>query len=108
MNRLEKGFRNLDRHKIVGANVAKYRKLARKHQWEVADFLDIPRPSVSKIESGERRLDAVELGDLAVFLNTSVESFLVGTQKSDLNTATENVAQTKFVIFDYNHLPFSC
>ncbi len=45
-------------------------------QVQVAAALDVPQSFVSKYESGERRLDVIELGHVAAALGVSVESVL--------------------------------
>ncbi len=45
-------------------------------QVQVAARLDVPQSFVSKYESGERRLDVVELGYVAQALGTSVDVIL--------------------------------
>lgn len=45
-------------------------------QVEVANLLDVPQSYVSKCESGERRVDIVELMDFAVVYQKSVLYFI--------------------------------
>lgn len=45
-------------------------------QVQVARQLEVPQSFVSKYESGERRLDVVELGHVARSLGTTVEQIL--------------------------------
>ena len=52
------------------------RKQAKLTQIQVAEKLGLPQSYVSKIESGERRVDAVELEKLARIYGRSVNYFL--------------------------------
>ena len=52
------------------------RKQAGLTQTEVAEKLGLPQSYVSKIESGERRVDAVELERLAKIYGKNVSYFL--------------------------------
>jgi transcriptional regulator with XRE-family HTH domain len=45
-------------------------------QVQVAAQLDVPQSFVSKYESGERRLDVVELGHVAEVLGVTVQTVL--------------------------------
>lgn len=45
-------------------------------QMQVAERLEVPQSFVSKYESGERRLDVVELGHVAGALGVSVRAVL--------------------------------
>lgn len=45
-------------------------------QQEVADQLDVPQSYVSKCESGERRVDVVELADFAALYQKSLDYFV--------------------------------
>lgn len=47
-------------------------------QADVATHLDIPRPSVALMESGKRRVLALELASLSRLYGVSVASFLEG------------------------------
>lgn len=45
-------------------------------QQEIADFLDISRSSVSLIENGDRKINSIELRNLANFYNTSIDNLI--------------------------------
>ncbi|WP_432810890.1 helix-turn-helix domain-containing protein [Pantanalinema sp. GBBB05] len=47
-------------------------------QKEVADQLDVPQSYVSKCESGERRVDVIELADFASLYQKSLDYFVSG------------------------------
>jgi len=57
------------------ARLRRARQLAGLSQAEVARRLGKPRSFVSKCESGERRVDAVELGELADLYSVPVTYF---------------------------------
>lgn len=52
------------------------RKEAGLTQVEVADTLSVPQSFVSKYESGERRLDVIELRHVAAALDTTLETVI--------------------------------
>jgi transcriptional regulator with XRE-family HTH domain len=51
------------------------RKAAGLRQQQVADLLDEPQSFVSKYETGERRLDVLELREVCRVLGISLEEF---------------------------------
>lgn len=50
-----------ERRKLIGSRLAIARKRAGLSQSQVANKLNLPRPSISEIESGRRRVAAEEL-----------------------------------------------
>ena len=60
-------------------------------QEEVANYLEIPRPAVSLIESGKRKVDSVELAKLSKLYNKPVE-VLAGTAKESKDASIQKVA----------------
>jgi len=52
------------------------RQTAGLTQWDVARLLDRPQSYVSKCESGERRVDVIELAEFARLYKKKLESFL--------------------------------
>jgi Zn-dependent peptidase ImmA (M78 family)/transcriptional regulator with XRE-family HTH domain len=60
----------------VGGRVATARQRAGFTQSELADRLGVHRSTVTRIESGQRQIDALELARLAELLGRSVEWFL--------------------------------
>jgi len=60
-----------DREKIA-TRVRLAREMAGLSQAQVAKFIEIPRPSVTEIESGKRRVSADELTQLAKLFDVSV------------------------------------
>ncbi|MCV7230637.1 helix-turn-helix domain-containing protein [Mycolicibacterium komossense] len=51
-----------------------FRREAKLTQVEVAHRLDVPQSFVSKYESGERRLDVIELRHVAEAIGTTLEN----------------------------------
>jgi len=58
------------------------RETAGVTQAELARRLNVPQSFVSKIESGERRIDLVELQAVCAALNTSLTDFVTRFEKS--------------------------
>jgi transcriptional regulator with XRE-family HTH domain len=53
------------------------RTMARYSQGEVAKALGMPQSRLSRMESGERRVDVIELDDLARFYGKPLSYFVV-------------------------------
>jgi transcriptional regulator with XRE-family HTH domain len=53
-------------------------------QLQLAKLLDVPQSYVSKIETGERRIDVVELKEFCKVLNSDLTEFVAMLEK-DLN-----------------------
>lgn len=76
INKADNGKNN-----ICGNNVAKYRKMLKLSQRELADRLqiiglDVGKNSVQRIESGQRFVTDIELKALSVVFNISIEKLL--------------------------------
>lgn len=69
--------RHYDSWESVGARVADARTAAGFSQAHLAERINLNRSSLSRIESGERSLDALELSRISEALGRSVEWFLV-------------------------------
>jgi hypothetical protein len=50
-------------------------------QWQVADQLQRPQSFVSKCESGERRIDVIELADFAALYKKRLDYFVDSVAK---------------------------
>ena len=61
---------------LLGANVRKYREIARLTQDEVADRLSLSRTSVTNIEKGKQRIQIHTLYNIAKVLGVSVTDLL--------------------------------
>jgi Zn-dependent peptidase ImmA (M78 family)/DNA-binding XRE family transcriptional regulator len=60
----------------LGARVAEARKVAQLSQAELATAVKLDRTAITKVESGERKLDSLELARLAGVLKRSIDWFL--------------------------------
>jgi transcriptional regulator with XRE-family HTH domain len=93
--------------KKVGERIKALRDLSEKSQEDIASYLNIPRPSVSQIESGQRFLSAIELAKLSEIFLVPVDCILFGvledqkkppqkiTKKSKIKTSFE-LDESKF------------
>lgn len=88
---------------VMGDRFCEFRRKAQKNQEETAKYLGIPRSAISKIESGDRRLSAIEVAASAEFFGVKPEDFY------RISVATKCVAaDRKDEKFDYNKVPFTC
>lgn len=71
-----------DRHRVLLQRLRAARLEARLTQAQVAAALDQPQSFVSKCESGERRVDAVELERFAKLYGKPLDYFLPEAAKS--------------------------
>jgi Zn-dependent peptidase ImmA (M78 family)/transcriptional regulator with XRE-family HTH domain len=60
----------------LGARVAEARKVAQLSQAELATAVNLDRTAITKLESGERKLDSLELVRIAGVLKRSIDWFL--------------------------------
>lgn len=67
----------------LGARLRKAREYLGLLQEEVAKYLKIPRSALSHIESGQRRIDALELKRLAVLYKKPVAHFTDDSDASE-------------------------
>ena len=76
-----------DRRKI-GTRLKETREYLGLSQDEVAKALKMPRPAISLIESGERKVEALELKKFAALFQQSVDYFISGpAEQSKKNPA---------------------
>lgn len=64
--------------RAIGRRLKETREYLALSQDEVSKALDIPRTAISLLESGERKVDAIELGKLASIYQQPVDYFLSG------------------------------
>ena len=63
-------------NEIIGNNIMNIMKQNNKKQVELADYLGISKQVTSKMLSGARMINAIELQKIAEFLNVSMESLV--------------------------------
>lgn len=63
-------------YKVLLARLVAARQTAGYTQAEVAKALRMPQSRLSRIERGERRLDVIELSELAAFYGKSLSYFV--------------------------------
>jgi len=68
-------------HKIIADMLYQLRIAAGLKQAELAAYLGVPQSFVSKVESGERRLDLIELRTILVILNTNLSAFVFALEQ---------------------------
>jgi transcriptional regulator with XRE-family HTH domain len=79
-------------------NLAAKLKAAREYlglsQEEVAELLKVPRSAISLIEKGDRKVDALELKQLARIYQRNVHYFTSTTEASELPAQVAHLART--------------
>jgi transcriptional regulator with XRE-family HTH domain len=80
--------------KQVGLRIKSLREAASKSQEEVAAFLNIPRPSLSQMESGNRFLSAIELAKLSELFLVPVDEILFGINEQKKTAHPKTVKKT--------------
>jgi transcriptional regulator with XRE-family HTH domain len=63
-------------HKILLEMLYQLRLASGLRQSDLADLLKVPQSFVSKIESGERRIDLIELRTILKYFNTNIREFV--------------------------------
>ncbi|MDG4882431.1 helix-turn-helix transcriptional regulator [Mesorhizobium sp. WSM4884] len=71
-----------ERHRMIAAALASHRRAKGLSQAEVAKVLGRHQPFVANIESGERRVDLVELMDIAKIIDLDVVALVRSLQDS--------------------------
>jgi transcriptional regulator with XRE-family HTH domain len=66
-----------EKRAIIAARIREARKMSGLSQAQVAKMLDLPRPSVTEMESGNRKVSAEEISVLADLYEVS-SSWLLG------------------------------
>ena len=70
------------RHALIAEAIGDQRKLAGLTQAEVAKRLDRHQPFIANIESGDRRVDLVELIDIAEIIGLDVIGLIEQLRRS--------------------------
>jgi len=63
-------------HKFLAQQLRKAREASGLEQRKVAEFLDKTQSYVSKIESGQRRIDVIQLQEFAKIYKKKIEFFI--------------------------------
>ncbi|RUV23648.1 helix-turn-helix transcriptional regulator [Mesorhizobium sp. M7A.F.Ca.MR.245.00.0.0] len=71
-----------ERHRMIAAALASQRRAKGLSQAEVAKVLGRHQPFIANIESGERRVDLVELMDIAKIIDLDVVALVRDLQGS--------------------------
>lgn len=67
----------------MAARLKEAREYLGLSQEEVANALNIPRPAISRIESGQRNVEALELEQFSRLYTRSIEYFLSGEKPKE-------------------------
>jgi transcriptional regulator with XRE-family HTH domain len=89
----------LDRS-VLGERLKQAREYLELSQDEVAKKLDVPRTAISLIESGQRRVDAIELRKFAQLYQRPVSYFTGEVVTSQLHEDVEHLARTATKLSD--------
>lgn len=73
---------NSPRHELVKATLVAQRKAAGLTQTDVAERVGRPQSYVAKVEGGERRLDIVELVELADVIQLDLHALVDALRKA--------------------------
>lgn len=78
----------------IGARLRETREYLDLSQDEVAKFMKMPRSAISLIESGERRVDAVELKRFAELYQQPLSHFIDGPKQDAVPADVAHLART--------------
>ena len=73
---------NSPRHELVKSALIEQRKAAGMTQSEVAEKLGRPQSYIAKVEGGERRIDVVELSELAGAIGLDMHALVDALQQA--------------------------
>ena len=87
-----------DARKILGKRIKAAREETGLSQEQVAKQLGIPRSAVSQMESGNRRVEAIELGRMAKLYSKTLAFFSIENEGTDslavLHRAVKELSDT--------------
>lgn len=69
-------------HKVLLDQLYRLRLSSGMRQSDLAEKLDAPQSFISKIESGERRIDLMELREICLALGSNLEEFIGQFEKA--------------------------
>ena len=73
---------NKKEYEILLQQLYRLRSGSGLRQSELADKLQVPQSFISKIESGERRIDLIELREICIALGSNLKEFINEFEKA--------------------------